>query len=213
MKLFNFNPKKQQPSDQEVVTGIKNHANGVVDGFYKRCRERYDDSKTISANTDYDERQEIFQSAFIALWEKIEYGDIYVEDGHVLSKRKKKKTGEIVISKVNDLVSFFMGIAFNKLMELLRHRGKEVPAEIIPDNSDDDDDMEIFSCQMAIVDTAIKQMPHHCREILSMFYIEGMSLEEILEKRKESSSYNGLKNGKAKCMKKLRDYIHEKRAA
>jgi len=204
-------------NDQKIVTDIKMHVNSTTEEFYRMCRERFESYELMRANTNYDDRQEIFQKAFITIWEKIEYGDIYVENGQVMVHQKAnrdKEKGNIraTAQKVDSLVSFFSGTAFNKYREFLRQHGREVPTDIFPDNLEDDNGEEYFSNLMDIVDHAIKDMPKHCREIISMVYLEGLSLNEILQRRK-NSSYNGLKNGKAKCMKKIRDYIHSKKAA
>ena len=53
-------------------------------------------------------------------------------------------------------------------------------------------------------------MPPRCKEILTMFYYDNMSLDEIIEARGEKNiSKNGLKVGKYKCMEALKDKIKE----
>ena len=59
-----------------------------------------------------------------------------------------------------------------------------------------------------IVDQCIQQVSPNCIEILTMFYYKDMSLDEILEQRKDkNSSKNGLKTAKNKCMNTLRGLI------
>lgn len=204
MKIIDFITKKRQLNDHELVAGCKNHVKSVEKELYARCRELFDSIKYKYVHFDYDDKQEIFQKAFITMWEKIEYGDLYVENGNVMVK---KKGGT---ANVSNLISFFIGIVNKKYMEDIRARGKEIPSDLrMADEVDEPFDEDPKTHLMRIVDHAIKQMPKHCSEIINMFYVDGMTLEEILAKRPESSSYNGLKNGKAKCMTKLKKFINE----
>lgn len=52
-----------------------------------------------------------------------------------------------------------------------------------------------------IVQIAIMNLSETCRDILTMFYYEELSLDEILVRRGENTSKDGLKTGKYKCMK------------
>lgn len=54
-----------------------------------------------------------------------------------------------------------------------------------------------------IVQVAIMRLSETCRDILTMFYYEEMSLDEILLRRGENTSKDGLKTGKYKCMKRF----------
>ena len=51
-------------------------------------------------------------------------------------------------------------------------------------------------------------MPPRCLEILTLFYVKGKSLDEILEIRKDkNTSKVGLKSAKYKCMNALRERV------
>ena len=60
-----------------------------------------------------------------------------------------------------------------------------------------------------IVGQCVRTMPRRCVEILTMFYYERKTLDEILEARMQNSSYDGLKTSKYKCVKKLKTRIRE----
>lgn len=64
----------------------------------------------------------------------------------------------------------------------------------------DDDQRGII---IDIVQTAIMNLSNTCRDILTKFYCEGMSLDEILASRNENTSKDGLKTGKSKCLKRF----------
>ena len=61
-----------------------------------------------------------------------------------------------------------------------------------------------------IVDDCIQRISPRCAEILTMFYYEEKTLDEILAARHETnSSKNGLKTAKNKCMNTLRSLCNE----
>lgn len=60
-----------------------------------------------------------------------------------------------------------------------------------------------------IVQIAIMNLSETCRDILTMFYYEELSLDEILIRRGENTSKDGLKTGKYKCMKRFESNVRE----
>ena len=60
-----------------------------------------------------------------------------------------------------------------------------------------------------IVAEIISRMSPRCNQILTMFYYEEKSLEEILAVLPEVESYNALKSRKYKCLETLRKSAHE----
>ena len=71
-----------------------------------------------------------------------------------------------------------------------------------------DDNTE--SLRERIVADCVFELPLRCKEILTMFYYDGMSLDEILRARGEKNiSKNGLKTGKYKCMEYLKSKVRE----
>lgn len=61
-----------------------------------------------------------------------------------------------------------------------------------------------------IVQESIMNLSATCREILTMFYYEDLSLDEIILKRGENASKDGLKTGKYKCMKRFEADVRQK---
>lgn len=98
-----------------------------------------------------------------------------------------------------DLVGYFMRIVKNLYLETLRSRGRILE---IPEEPDDElwwsDDREVM--RRSLTRQAVILLPHRCREILTMFYYQGMTLDEIMEERSANQSYNGVKTAKSKCL-------------
>lgn len=60
-----------------------------------------------------------------------------------------------------------------------------------------------------IVQIAIMDLSETCRDILTMFYYEELSLDEIMLRRGENTSKDGLKTGKYKCMKRFESIVRD----
>lgn len=61
-----------------------------------------------------------------------------------------------------------------------------------------------------IVADCVSELPPRCKEILTMFYYKGMTLDEIIVARGEKNiSKNGLKTGKHKCMVVLKAKVRQ----
>ena len=61
-----------------------------------------------------------------------------------------------------------------------------------------------------VVADAVLAMSDRCRQILTLFYYEQRSLDEILEIRPENTSKVGLKTSKYKCMQRLREVVRNR---
>ena len=139
----------------------------------------------------------------------MESHQIYILDGTVHVTTKK---GDSIIP---DMLGYFMRIVKNKYLEMF-HSGKYVIPinEVVASSNenffeelywDEDPDVE----KDRIVSQSLLSLPKSCLEILTMFYYEKKSLEQILEERPENTSYDGLKSRKSKCMTNLKKRITE----
>lgn len=155
---------------------------------------------------------EILQNTFIAFWENIERGKIYVEDGIVMGKDNKPLSGSIL--------TYFMSIARNKFLEWGREHpiyadpetelGRKIkeegfdPTEYIDMLYDSDENMILD-----IIADVISHMSSRCSEILTKFYYEEKKLEVILNEIPAIESKDALKTKKHKCMETLRKSAKE----
>ena len=181
-------------SDVKCVEGIRSGREDVQRRFYFRCYESF---RRNSARYDIpeDERKDLFQDSFVILWDKIADGQIYTEGNKVYAV---KRDGP---AEVPDLVGYFMRIVKNLYLETLRSKGRILEISDEPDDCDDlwwSDDSEVM--RNMLTKQAVILLPHRCREILTMFYYQGMTLDEIMEERSANRSYNGVKTAKSKCL-------------
>ena len=193
-------------SDRRCVEGVLAGKEEAQKRLYGQCRDRFDRHAAHFEHLTDAERKDLFQDAFVILWEKIGNGQIFIHDWRVYATRRGGEATE-----VPDLGGYFLRIAKNLYHEVLRSKGKilELVGEIDDDSvlwwADDKDTM-----RKMIIKRSVMLLAPRCREILTMFYYHGMTLEEIQAERPESNSYNGVKSAKSKCMAALRARILDK---
>lgn len=205
--IFQFRYKSY--TDIQIVEAYQNGDKRAQQFWYDKCRSQFGiGTSNYLGLTDYM-RDDLFQDSFIILWEKMESRQIYADDGciHAISKK-----GDSIVP---DLLGYFMRIVKNKYLELY-HSGKYVIPinEVVTSSNEDffeelywDEDPDVEKDR--IVSQCLLSLPKSCLEILTMFYYEKKSLEQILEERPENNSYDGLKSRKSKCMTNLKKRITE----
>lgn len=203
--------KSQRCGDAAVVAGLKNHSRKVEEWFYETA-QKYFNRHFKEVFFDLDKKQEIYQSAFLKLWTEIDNGIISV--GHDGVVERRRRNGD-VLPMTCSLTTFLMAFAKNEYRELVRtnkleHYDKlfEQPQYAMSVNMYEDKSEE--ETKHRIVDECIQKISPRCVEILTMFYYEEKSLDEILAARHEkNTSKNGLKTAKNKCMNTLRSLCSE----
>lgn len=205
--IFEF--RRKSYTDIQIVEAYQTGDKKIQQFWYDKCRSQFGKgTSNYGGLTDYD-RDDLFQDSFIILWEKMESHQIYILDGTVHVTTKK---GDSIIP---DMLGYFMRIVKNKYLEMF-HSGKYVIPinEVVTSSNDDffeelywDEDPDVEKDR--IVSQCLLSLPKSCLEILTMFYYEKKSLEQILEERPENNSYDGLKSRKSKCMTNLKKRITE----
>lgn len=205
--IFEF--RRKSYTDIQIVDAYQSGDKKIQQFWYDKCRSQFGKgTSNYGGLTDYD-RDDLFQDSFIILWEKMESHQIYTHEGTV---RVTSKKGDSIIP---DMLGYFMRIVKNKYLEMF-HSGKYVfPInEVVTSSNEDffeelywDEDPDVEKDR--IVSQCLLSLPKSCLEILTMFYYEKKSLEQILEERPENNSYDGLKSRKSKCMTNLKKRITE----
>ena len=206
MRILKSLHRKKEYSEKEIVIGLQMKDKTIECWFFDKCRNYFMNSFN-KIFFDQDLKEEIFQDSFIKLWTQIENKRICVKEGMVCRINKSGQCVPLTCS----LTTFLMAIAKNDYREVVRNT-KEI---YVPEYFDDEIysvmptglDVSSDDVKTQMVDHCLMQMSPRCIEILTMFYIQGMSLDEILSVRKENSSKIGLKSAKYKCMNTLRDKV------
>lgn len=203
--------RKLQYDDCEVVTKLKLHDRNMEEWFYRKARNYFNEHFN-AVFFDKDRKQEIFQTAFLKLWTEIDNGTIMSDKSNSVIRRRRN--GKL-IPMTCSLTTFLMAFAKNEYRELVRGNRLDCYGEIFETAEHDEqqpmyEDENEDEIRSRIVDDCIQRVSPHCAEILTMFYYEEKSLDDILALRTEkNSSKNGLKTAKNKCMNTLRSLCTE----
>jgi len=191
-------------SDVAYVEGIFRRDPMMERALHYHCKRYFDENYKSVFFVGNEHKDEIFQEAFITLWEKIMNKKIYVEDGELKGKEGNAFSGK--------LTTFFMSIARLKYLEWAREnlhrytddeeerRRREQEMELFKTLLYDSDD----ETMLEIIADCISKMSKQCNQILTMFYYEEKTLDDIMLELKTFDSKNALKTRKYKCMEELR---------
>lgn len=191
-------------SDIAYVEGVFKRDPMMERALYYHCKRYFDENYKGVFFVGNEYKDEIFQESFIKLWENIEKRKIYVEDGKL-----KGKGGEAFSGK---LTTYFMGIAKLKYLEWAREnlhnvsdgeeerrrreQEKELFKTLLYDSNDE--------VMLEIIADCISHMSERCNQILTMFYYEEKTLDDIMMELPTFDNKNALKTAKYKCMETLR---------
>lgn len=192
-------------SDQDIIAGIMAGDPSVERRFYFDCQRYFMEKREAVFEFSSTSRQplDLFQESFMKLWTEIQSGHIFVRDSKVFRIARDGKPRPMKAS----LHTYMMAVARYKNLELLREDDIYTLSTADTEPFDmDSDDYEMPLDGVALME--VSAMSRRCREILTMFYVEGKSLDEILASRPENKSKNGLKSSKAKCMSALKERIN-----
>lgn len=188
--------KPKTYSDVALVKGVFEHDSVIEQACYNHCRRYFDQKWRGVFFVGNEHKEEIFEEAFIKLWENIQNRKVYVEDNTLRGKKGKEFSGT--------LTTYFMKIAKLKFMEWLR---ANKPHENIDDFEqqvrDILYDME-DNTMLDIISDCISHMSSVCSQILTMFYYQEKSLDDIMLEMPDYKSKDALKTNKYKCLQKLK---------
>lgn len=191
-------------SDAVYVDGVFRHDPMMERALHYHCKRYFDDNYKGVFFVGNENKDDIFQEAFIKLWENICAKKIYVENGVL-----RGKDGEPLSGK---LTTYFMSIARLKYLEWSRQN-----VRLYSDEEEEqrkrEQDMELFKTllydsddetMLEIIADCISHMSKQCNQILTMFYYEEKTLDDIMAELTSFASKNALKTRKYKCMEELR---------
>lgn len=193
-------------TDAQIVEAFATADHLLMHQYYEACRSTVRRATSrYQGITDY-ERDELFQDSFIVLWEKIETRAIFTDRGHVFVRTRAG------IAPLPDLTAYFIRIVRNKYLELMRRSSRTAAlsdtliADIEAHNLNEplwwDSDPDVM--KERLMSEALRSLPRGCIDLLTKFYYDRMTLDQILAERPDGSSYDGLKTRKSKCLASLR---------
>lgn len=196
--------RTKELTDIEAIEGIQDNDQSVANSFYLSCRRYYIRTRTGVLDFKSNGAQEvmdIFQDSFLILWQEIQTRQIYVRDNYAWRTDRNGNSRKMSAS----LKTYLLSIAKYRNYELIREEAVYAPEQ--PNSVEREDEQTEEYISEWIVEMCVNALPPRCKEILTLFYYENKSLDEILKIRHENQSKDGLKSGKSKCMKSLKDKI------
>ena len=206
--------RPQRWTDADMVRAVLQHDDKLLERIFRDCRTyfcRHAGTFFIAqANID-----DIFQEAIIHLWREIETQRITLVDGRVC-----RWSDGVARPMTCSLTTYLMSVAQRKHWELQR-RTRDMSMDAVTDTSALEaqfsqrygdalpEDVEEQTLREQIVSDAILAMSPRCREIITLFYYEQRTLDDILQQRQENTSKTGLKTSKYKCMQRLRENVRQ----
>ena len=199
-------------TDRDMVVAVQRRDNAALERYYHDCKSYFQHhaAAVFVADANIDD---IFQESLIHLWREIETHRIELFDNCICRWTEGRK-----VPMSSSLMTFLMAIAKRKHWELVRKQQRLYLADSdstlealdsdrfteTPDGISENEQRERVVADMVL------QMTDRCREILTLFYYEHRSLDDILALRPENQSKQGLKTSKYKCMQRLRDQVRER---
>ncbi len=190
----------------EYLKGMIDNNPKVQHDFYVHCKNYYKANYHGVFFTEDKMKDELFHNSFITMWENIERKKLYIKDDVIIGKDNKPLA--------SNLTTYFMGIAKNKNLEQARSKSKK---EVSCDNDEKHGNLLLDidavnewlspneeDARYEIISDCIAEMPEQCRNILTLFYVHGKKLDDIMVELHTITTKDALKTRKNKCMNTLR---------
>ena len=196
-------PLSRVEEDWEIVEGFQQKDEEVQKRFYLNCWTYYQQhgGGVIDIPLKLATREDLFHESFLRLWNEMECRIIRTH-GHRVYRMDRQGKERLMTAS---LLTFLMAIVKNRTPELAREESwyVQLPTDLRdPVPEEDEGPLKEF-----LVGECLARLPQRCRDILTKFYYRGMTLDQILASRDENISKDGLKTGKSKCMKMLKENL------
>ena len=170
----------------ETIIGFQENDDAILRRVYSAVYPKVR-NYVLKNNGDEAQSKDIFQEAFIACWKNIK--------ANKLSENGNVEAYLYTIAK-NKWIDYLRSIAYRKTVsdndDLIQQNLGE---ELLVDEHEEKEKRKVLQL-------ALKQLAVDCKELLTKFYFERRSMNEIAEELKLSSA--STRNKKYRCMEKLR---------
>lgn len=163
--------------------------------FYEEQYVLYKEEFTgymIKKGLQMDAVEQVYQDSFIQLFENV-------------------VTGKLV-TLTSGLKTYLFGIGHYKMMEYFKSQGKYVNLD--PDYIIKEENPLMFFNETSLTDQqqllykALGQIGKRCRQILELFYLNGLTIQEIVDVENYTNQ-NTVKAQKSRCLKQLKELAHQ----
>ena len=171
--------------------------------LHDKCKRYFDQHFRVEFFVGEEYKESIFCDSFVKLWENIEVGNIYVEDDVLKGRNGERFTCS--------LTTYLISIAKNEYKEITRDKRKSPmftdleTAERLASRLYEADEND----KLRVISHCIAHMTERCWQIMTLYWYENMTLDEMLLRLPTYQSKDALKTEKYKCMKKLKESANE----
>ena len=169
--------------DKEIIARISKGDEKALDYLYRKYY-RMMIKLVLSNNGTEDEAKDIYQDALVVFWQKVTSGNL------------------ILTSKIS---TYIYSICLNLWRKELDRKSKLINEEKDGIEIIDNDKKE----RIKIINECVQQMDESCKKILTFYYFDGLSMNDIADKLGYANT-DTAKTKKYKCKKKLDQYIKSK---
>lgn len=173
------------PTDREVVLGILNNSEDVLNKLYKAYFAMVLQF-ILNNNGDEDDAKDVYQEAIIILYNKIKQGDFELSS--------KLKTYIYSVSR---------RIWLKKITQKSKKTGNITDYEDVYEVEQDVEHHEEKDLQFVKMQSALEKLGEPCKTIIQDFYLNNLSMQDICEKFGYTNTDNA-KTQKYKCLQRLK---------
>ncbi|MEM9338081.1 MAG: sigma-70 family RNA polymerase sigma factor [Bacteroidota bacterium] len=166
--------------DSEVLERISRGDEHVLDHLYKK-HYRMMTNIVLSNNGTEEEAKDVYQEALLAFWQKASSGKL------------------VLTSKIS---TYLYSICLNQWRKELDRKSRMSGEEVDGEEYQTHEEKERFR----IVRECIEELGDVCRDVLTYYYFDGLSMQEIAKKMNFANT-DTAKTKKYKCKKKLDSLI------
>ncbi len=169
--------------DSEILNRISSGDERMLDHLYKKYY-RLMTRIVLSNNGTEEEAKDVYQESLLAFWQKAVSGNL------------------VLTSKIS---TYLYSICLNQWRKELDRKSRLIHEEVDGEYHQGHEAKE----RLNIVLECINKLGDACKKVLTLYYFDGMSMQEIAKKMKFANT-DTAKTKKYKCKKKLDNLIKTK---
>jgi len=183
--------QNKNSTQAQIIEAIKNNDETVLHSLYV-ANYRKVELVILKNNGSIEQAKDIFQEAYITVWKNIKKDSF-------IPKNETAINGYLYTIAKNKWMDYLRSSEYKKKVSLT-NLNQINDSETNDNKSQNESD---FDQKLAIAMKAFKDMGEPCKELLTKFYFEKKSMNEIANELSLDSA--STRNKKYRCMKKLRE--------
>jgi RNA polymerase sigma factor (sigma-70 family) len=173
-------------TQDEIIFGIKSNEPKVLKWLYQSQYPKIE-KYVLANNGDIDQAKDLFQEAFISVWNNVRSGKFVPENGTAV-------TGYIYQIAKNKWLDYLRSSRYKKTTSFTAEHEKEDDTE--------ENDKEELKKNLSL---EFQKLGENCREILKRFYFQKETMETIAKAFQWTEAT--ARNNKYRCIQRLKEKL------